>query len=335
MISEVLKKLREKPSTWSEIKEEFKKRTKKEIADSSLKSILDELKEYRIIKKDKDGRWWYAEHEIVVEKGYYNIVMKHSSLILPGFVDISRSYGGTLALERVEYVKLSNVPQITSYEYSYSPYSKEMIAKYAEEHLKTGYPEVYEAVNKAKESAKELEEETKSKEEEELRKIEENTRALIKNSLRDKIISIPHVEPNESYLELYVDKLTNKILSEAFHSIDYAKEVDWIQELKEEDVEAFFAGLPVFDLSVDDYKEYIKEEILKILPTVKENIKKYREVEKVESQKIAEKEKIFYKNKENADKELLKIVHKVFSGEPLKGKCSICPKVLLYFSSES
>jgi len=357
-IRTVLEIIREKPRTWSEIKAEYKNKNKNlEIPDKSLARILnDYLGYWGIIKKDKDGRWWYVAHEVAVEDKNYNIAMNHSLIVLPGFVKISKDYGGILAIEKIEYVKLSNVQQpVSSYNYSDTSYGQEMVVEYAKEHLKIGYPEVWEVVNKAlavnklAESVKELEKIKEQKEQEKITRITKPVDYIvdyIKQQLRGKILSMPGVEVSDNnyylqnhYLETYMRKLAEHIFFEAKKPDN---EIDWKSIFRGEDeIDASFAGLPVFELEYD-YKKPIKEEILKILPTVKEEIKKYEAkeaetLERIEKELVEKKKSLatedLDKNRRNADIELFKIVQKILSGEPLKGECKGCPKVCLYYQS--
>jgi hypothetical protein len=122
-----------------------------------------------------------------------------------------------------------------------------------------------------------------------------------------------------------------------------SNEIDWESIFRGEDkTYAFFAGLPVDEIEYD-YEKPIKEEILKILPTVKEEIKKYEAkeaetLERIEKELVEKKKSLaaedLDKNRRNADIKLFKIVQKVLSGEPLKGECKGCPKVCLYYQPE-
>jgi len=345
----LLEIIKKKPRKWNEIVKEVEKY---KISKDSVNKYLDEFKEIGIIKKDKDECWWYTEHEVAVEDKNYNIAMNHSLLVLPGFVEISREYGGILAIEKIEYVKLSNVQQLaSSYDYSHTPYSKEMVVEYAKEHLKTGYPEVWEAINKAlavnklAESVKELEKLKEQKEQEKITRITKPVDYIvdyIKQQLRGKILSMPGVKvsDNNYYLETYMRKLAEHIFFEAKKP---SNEIDWESIFRGEDkTYAFFAGLPVDEIEYD-YEKPIKEEILKILPTVKEEIKKYEAkeaetLERIEKELVEKKKSLatedLDKNRRNADIKLFKIVQKVLSGEPLKGECKGCPKVCLYYQPE-
>jgi hypothetical protein len=144
----ILEIVKEGPKTFTEIKNEYSKKgqdtEKIKDLDKTLRRALDNLEYIGIIKKDNNDRWWYVKHEVVIEDKDYNIALNHSLLILPGFIEISKEYGGSLPREQIEYVKLSNVQQpVSSYDYSHTPYSKEMVVEYAKKHLKTGYPEVW------------------------------------------------------------------------------------------------------------------------------------------------------------------------------------------------
>jgi hypothetical protein len=222
--------------------------------------------------------------------------------------------------------------------------------------LKTGYPEVWEVVNKAlavnklAESVKELEKIKEQKEQEKITRITKPVDYIvdyIKQQLRGKILLMPGVEVSDNnyylqnyYLETYIRKLAEHIFFEAKKPDN---EIDWKSIFRGEDeIDASFAGLPVFELEYD-YKKPIKEEILKILPTVKEEIKKYEAkeaetLERIEKELVEKKKSLaaedLDKNRRNADIELFKIVQKILSGEPLKGECKGCPKVCLYYQPE-
>ena len=261
----LLEIIKKKPRKWNEIVKEVEKY---KISKDSVNKYLDEFKEIGIIKKDKDECWWYTEHEVAVEDKNYNIAMNHSLLVLPGFVEISREYGGSLAIEKIEYVKLSNVQQpASSYSYSDTPYNKEMVVEYAKEHLKTGYPEVWEAVNKALVIFKPLEKSLKELKGEETKK-----------TIIFKLESLKELEGKET------------------------------EEKNEDFIKSQLREGPTFKIepmNYDDLEKFLKEE--------QERLNKI---------------------KQNADIELFKIVHKVLSGEPLKGECKGCPKVCLYYQPE-
>jgi hypothetical protein len=298
----LLEIIKEKPRKWNEIVKEAEEKYK--ISKDSVNKYLDEFKEIGIIKKDNDGRWWYVEHEVAVEDKDYERVMNHSLLTLPAFVDISREYGGFLAMEKIEYVKLLNVSVfVSSYNYSHVLYSKGIIIDHAEEHLKTGYPEAWTIVSKALTSVKEL----KKLEEEAKTPITEN----LEKKIKEKNIQIPETF-GFPHLENYVHAIADYIWNLEIQN----EKLDW--EFHNDEKGNTWLGRFLF--SKKGYEELIKEEICKVLPEVKEKVKKYKEVEKNLS-----------KEREEADKKLVEIIYKVFSGEPLKGKCKGCPRVCLYY----
>jgi hypothetical protein len=325
----ILEIVKEGPKTFTEIKNEYSKKgqdtEKIKDLDKTLRRALGNLEYIGIIKKGNDGRWWYVEHEVVIEKEYYDKAMNHSLIILPAFVEISKEYGAPL-----KYIKLPNVQQpLPSYDYSDTPYySKKIVIDYAKEHLKTGYPEVWEAINKALTSFKELE---KLKEQEE---IEKSLLIYFEWKLRRRILLMPGVKPSNS-LEVYITILAQHIFSEFLEAKEPNNEIDLESIFNENEKDAALAGLPSLGY---DYRKPIKEEVLKLLSAIKEEIKKHgieetKTLERIEEDRT-EKEKSFIKNALVANKELLKIIYNVESGEPLKGKCSGCPRVYLYYQPE-
>jgi hypothetical protein len=297
----LLEIIKKKPRKWNEI---VKEAEKYKISKDSVNKYLEEFKEIGIIKKDNDGRWWYTEHEVAVEGKDYEIAMMHSSFVLPGFVSISIEYGGVLPLENIKCIELVKPPVRIGTDYSPPQFFDKITRDYAEEHLKTGYPEVWEAVNKALTSVKELEEKLKE------------AKALIAENLKKKIneknIPIPETF-GFPYLENYVGAIADYIWK-SLETQDI--ELDWKFSYDEKGN----TWLDGFLFSKKGYEELIKEEICKVLPEVESKVKKYNEVEENLS-----------KEKDEADKKLDEIIHKVLGGEPLKGECKGCPKVCLYY----
>jgi hypothetical protein len=302
----LLKIIKEKPRKWNEIVKEAEEKYK--ISKDSVNKYLDEFKEIGIIKKDNDGRWWYVEHEVAIEDKDYKIAMNHSRLILPGFVSISIEYGGVLPLENIKCIELnklgSGAARIFSYEYSPPHFSDKITRDYAEEHLKTGYPEAWTIVSKALTSVKEL----KNLEEKAKTRITEN----LEKKIKEKNIPIPKTF-GFPYLENYVDAIADYIWVNAINE----RKIDWNFTCDNEKENVYLERVL---FSKKGYEELIKEEICKVLPEVEEKVKEYKEVEENLS-----------KEREEADKKLLEIIYKVFSGEPLKGKCKGCPRVCLYY----
>jgi len=255
-IKAVLEIIRKKPRTWSEIKEEYKNKNKNlEIPDKSLARILnDYLGYWGLVRKGNDGRWWYVAHEVAVEDKNYYIVMWHSLLVLPGLVEISREYGGFLAIDEreEEYKKLllrieQFVPFCDQFHtpYFHTPYSKKTVTEFAKEHLKTGYPEAYEAVSEALRNFK---------------KQGENTEKRV----------------TEEELKNFIERQPREIPIKSLESIN-----------------------------LDNVEKYLKEDI--------ERLNKIRQ---------------------NANNKLFEIVSDVINGKPLKGECSGCPRVCLYYQAE-
>lgn len=229
----VIEALRNKPMKWSELLEQTK------IPEKSLHRILTEyLSFWGLVKKDEFGRWaWYDTIRTYKSKHDYELALNHSKMLIPGLRAI-------LAEDMDLYLHLGSSAYVELREYEEE---SKLLKSFVEEHLRTGYPEVYDDVVKFREN-------------------------------------MEQVQLIEIEIEKEIKKMKNKTLP-------------------------FF---PERLINIVSMREY--EETLKLMP-----------------QKIVEKAKNIqekrFKNYQKLVGELLFIIMKIRMGDPLKGKCNLCPRI--------
>ena len=129
-IKKVIDAVREKPRTWAELE-------RLGIPEKSVTRILTEYLSYwGLVKKDESGRWvWFENIRTFENRHDYDIALEHSKALLNGFPLV------TWAIVQPGFLREKPIV----------PKGEEMmhLKKAVEDHLKTGYPQVYEKIREA------------------------------------------------------------------------------------------------------------------------------------------------------------------------------------------
>jgi len=254
------------------------------VPHDTLYTILKILKEAGLIYRDEDGKYYYSYRKGIraFSEKNYKIALNHSKQILLEAEDApSESLRGKL--EHISYRRLID-------------------NEYFLQHLKTGYPEIYELYQKWKKSKEDLEAKWKEFEDEVKREVEEKG-FKIRNS-ESETAKGREVYDTISYLirRLYSNNIKDiklgldrkAVYCEPFKAVIISSDPSVISELR--------------DLIVSLVNS---KKLRKIYDECRElSIKKSEAYSKLE-------EKLKF------------LVEKVKHGEPLRGYCDLCPMVLV------
>jgi DNA-binding transcriptional ArsR family regulator len=238
--------IREKPIIWSDLKEATKLSDGTELPDKTLARLLEYLDYWGLAKKDEKGRWkWYEEVITCESETEYKIAMGHSRKLL-------KSLPAAIYSETPNSNPRSKMQELQTL--------KEM----AEEHIKTGYPEL---IPKISDFAK-------------------------TSSERDRLLGEIRTLVHDSKLGEVEKAGDFDVLQNIYHwSIGFRK---W--------------------LVLKKHRRNIQQLIAKIPP---EKLKQICDLERTSMTLVAN--------------ELQPVIHaismQVEHGEPLHGKCQLCPKI--------
>ncbi|MEM2915410.1 MAG: hypothetical protein QXH91_08455 [Candidatus Bathyarchaeia archaeon] len=130
---QIIQKLREKPLTVKELYELKLKNKPKDLNDPrpiplrSLYRILEAMEYISLVYRGEDKKWHWCEEKGMIESQNYDAALKHSRLIIFGIKDKMIGIEDLL-----QHSILSAVPS-----------EKEEVGAAWTQHLKTGYPDLY------------------------------------------------------------------------------------------------------------------------------------------------------------------------------------------------
>ena len=191
----VIEALRNKPMKWSELLEQTK------IPEKSLHRILTEyLSFWGLVKKDELGRWsWYDNIRTYKSERDYELALNHSKMLIPGLRAI-------LAEDMDLYLHLGSSAYVELHKHDEE--ESELLKSFAEEHLRTGYSEIYEDLVKFRENMEQVEL-IEMEIEKEIKKIREEKPYLFP-ALPARLINVVSMHGYEEYLKLMPQKIVEK-----------------------------------------------------------------------------------------------------------------------------
>ncbi len=288
----------------------------KEVPDTWRKDIYNSLRylEFLGVVDEKGGLWWYIEYEAAYRRKDYVPLMKHASIILPGLIEISNQYGGSLHSEKVLIAEIPLGYKKGGNHDLRSHFDKEFAIKYAKQHLKTGHHKIVyvDAALNVKEA---------------LGKLEKNIEEELKNEFRKAEILVSDTIIRHM-TELVIHDLTHreKKLRQDFEYV--GKGVIWAgffiaekREGKEEGKEK-----EIRNITLTIFKKYESGGDYNGIKNMLENTETGTTSSTVPINEH-EFEDLFNKIRQEADRELFPIIFTILGGSPFQGKCDRCPRI--------
>ena len=275
-MGKVIKALRNKRMRNIELQEELG------IPEKSLNRVLKYLRHMGLVKKEekKLGRWyWYEEMKEYISKSQYELFMKHSKDLMPSLQ--------MLVQQDFEFFWIN--PPTQRFNVFPAHIDEKSRVPFVEEHLRTGYPEIYDQLVEFRE--------VKQKE-------EEMKRALVSKIEKEIESALRQLEPDES--KWNPSGIRQSILDALDDDRQKLYLRDFIIEVKE------FSADELFESS--------------IRPDDDENAIEIRSEESVgKFHRLREKgENLYRELVGNVYSLLMKSRY-----EPLKGTCKMCPRVII------
>ncbi len=295
-----------------------------ELSEEARRKRVDRaiqlLEELGVVRVDVGGLLWYWAHEIAYEERDRLALIRHASLIIPGFLLISEEYGGKLHLAKIGFYKLVEIPQVTSYNYTELEIGVDRLKKCAIQHL-MAYDE-YGKVRRALGLAEKLKEVEKGANEVAFKGLVEGLRG----------IPAPEAYLGGSGFEKWISSLSQLI----FYDLESGE--DRLAGPRQVDEKCVSVAGVTF--SHKDYEEDVKRICVEVRGKVGgylvEKLDELIQSELEEEPRVmdvAQKLEFVKKRLEElgreADEGIMSIIRRVVGGEPLKGRCDECPRVKL------
>lgn len=282
------------------------------VPETWRRDVYNSLKhlEFLEVVDEKDGLWWYAEHKAAYNRKDYVLLMKHASIILPGLIEISNQYGGSLHSEKVLIAEIPLGHKTVGHPDFRSYFDKEFAIKYAKQHLRTGHHKIV-YVNAAL-NVKEA-----------LGKLEKSIGEELKSEFRKAAILVSDTTIRHM-TELVIHDLTHreKKLRQDFGYVGKGVILAGVliaekREGKEEDIR---------NIALTIAKKYESEGDYNRIKNMLENTETGATPSTVPINEH-EFEDLFNKIRQEADRELFSIIFTILGGSPFQGRCDRCPRI--------